>query len=79
MIELKTAAEISIMQENGKLLAQILFALCEQVQPGRTTQFFDDMAVLRRSMRRSTKRSYTGFPLQSEGSKREMCSRSILG
>ncbi len=44
MITLKTSAEISIMQENGQLLAQILAALCAEVEPGRTTQFFDDMA-----------------------------------
>jgi len=64
MIELKTPAEISIMQENGKLLAQILFALCEQVQPGRTTQFFDDMAetLIREADAVPSFKGYSGYP-----------------
>ena len=64
MIELKTPAEISIMQENGKLLAQILFALCEQVQPGRTTQFFDDMAeaLIREAGAIASFKGYSGYP-----------------
>jgi len=64
MILLKTPAEISVMQENGKLLAQILFALCEQVEPGRTTQFFDDMAeaLIREAGAVPSFKGYSGYP-----------------
>jgi methionyl aminopeptidase len=64
MISLKTPAEISIMQENGQLLAQILFALCEQVEPGRTTQFFDDMAerLIREAGAVPSFKGYSGYP-----------------
>jgi len=64
MILLKTPAEMSVMQENGKLLAQILFALCEQVEPGRTTQFFDDMAeaLIREAGAVPSFKGYSGYP-----------------
>lgn len=64
MISLKTPAEISVMQENGHLLAQILFALCEQVEPGRTTQFFDDMAedLIRKAGAVPSFKGYSGYP-----------------
>jgi methionyl aminopeptidase len=64
MISLKTSDEISVMRENGQLLAQILFALCEQVKPGRTTQFFDDMAeaLVRESGGVPSFKGYSGYP-----------------
>jgi len=64
MITLKTSAEISIMQENGQLLAQILAALCAEVQPGRTTQFFDDMAesLIRQAGAVPSFKGYSGYP-----------------
>jgi methionyl aminopeptidase len=44
MIPLKSRAEISIMRENGLLLAGILAELRREVQPGRSTAFFDRLA-----------------------------------
>ena len=64
MIELKTLAEISIMQENGKLLSQILISLCEQVKPGITTQFLDNMAetLIREAGAVPSFKGYSGYP-----------------
>ena len=52
------------MQENGQLLAQILAALCAEVQPGRTTQFFDDMAesLIRQAGAVPSFKGYSGYP-----------------
>lgn len=64
MIVLKTPAEISVMQENGKLLSQILSTLCEQVKPGRTTQFFDNLAesLIREAGAVPSFKGYSGYP-----------------
>jgi methionyl aminopeptidase len=64
MISLKTSDEISVMRENGRLLARILFALCEQVEPGRTTEYFDDMAeaLIRESGGVPSFKGYSGYP-----------------
>jgi len=64
MIALKTPAEISIMQENGLLLARILFAVCEEVQPGRSTLFFDEMAesLIREAGGVPSFKGYSGYP-----------------
>ncbi|MEW5826813.1 MAG: type I methionyl aminopeptidase [Candidatus Bipolaricaulota bacterium] len=44
MIVLKSVAEISAMRENGRLLAEILERLVEEVRPGRTTAWFNERA-----------------------------------
>ena len=64
MIALKTPAEISIMQENGRLLAQILSAVCKEVQPGRSTLFFDEMAetLIRDAGGVPSFKGYSGYP-----------------
>ena len=64
MIALKTPAEISIMQDNGRLLARILSALCEEVRPGRTTLFFDEMAesLIRDAGGMPSFKGYSGYP-----------------
>ncbi len=64
MIALKTPDEMSIMQENGRTLARILHLLCEQVEPGRTTQFFDDMAeaLIRDAGAIPSFKGYSGYP-----------------
>jgi len=64
MIALKTPAEIAIMQANGRLLAQILCALCDEVQPGRSTLFFDEMAesLIRDAGGVPSFKGYSGYP-----------------
>ncbi|MGD9676694.1 MAG: type I methionyl aminopeptidase [Candidatus Bipolaricaulia bacterium] len=44
MIPLKSPEELVVMRENGALLAGILSRLCESVQAGRTTAYFDRLA-----------------------------------
>jgi len=44
MIVLKTAEELDVMRENGRILAGILRRLVEEVRPGRSTEFFDTLA-----------------------------------
>lgn len=64
MIVLKTKAEISIMQKNGRLLAQILSAVCDQVRPGRSTLFLDEMAetLIRDANAVPSFKGYSGYP-----------------
>jgi methionyl aminopeptidase len=64
MIALKTPAEISIMQENGRILARILSAVCEEIQPGRSTLFFDEMAesLIRETGGVPSFKGYSGYP-----------------
>ncbi|MBE0636735.1 type I methionyl aminopeptidase [Candidatus Bipolaricaulota bacterium] len=64
MIALKTPAEIAIMRENGRILAQILDKLCEKVRPGRTTQFFDNLAemLIREAGAVPSFKGYSGYP-----------------
>lgn len=45
MVTKKTAEEIAILHEGGKLLAQILKNLCEYVEPGITTEDINDRAL----------------------------------
>lgn len=44
MIRLKSAKEIEILREGGKILARILRELSEQVKPGVTSREIDEMA-----------------------------------
>ena len=47
MIPLKSSVELSIMRENGPLLAGILAELCREVRPGQPTAFFNELAAAR--------------------------------
>jgi len=64
MIALKTPAEVSIMQENGCLLARILSAVCGEIRPGRSTLFFDEMAesLIREAGGVPSFKGYSGYP-----------------
>jgi len=64
MIALRTPTEISIMQENGGLLARILSTVCEEIQPGRSTLFFDEMAesLIRETRGVPSFKGYSGYP-----------------
>jgi len=64
MIPLKTNAEMEIMRENGGLLARILSSLCQQVEPGRSTLFFDDLAeeMIRDEGAVPSFKGYSGYP-----------------
>lgn len=64
MIVLKTADEIGILQDNGRLLGDILGRLCDHVLPGRTTQFFDEMAeeMIRACGGVPSFKGYEGYP-----------------
>jgi len=44
MIALKTQTQIDIMVENGRLLARILDALCDEIRPGQSTEYYDRLA-----------------------------------
>jgi len=64
MIFLKTPAEIEIMRENGRLLVQILQKLCEEIRPGRSTQFYDRLAeeMMNEAGARPSFKGYRGYP-----------------
>ena len=64
MIPLKTNAEMEIMRENGGLLARILSSLCRQVEPGRSTLFFDQLAeeMIRDEGAVPSFKGYSGYP-----------------
>jgi len=47
MIALKSPSELSILRENGRLLAEILGELCEEAVSGRTTAHLDRLAEQR--------------------------------
>ena len=44
MIYIKTEEEIEIMKQDGRILAEILKKLLEQVKPGITTQTLEEIA-----------------------------------
>ncbi|MFC2105075.1 type I methionyl aminopeptidase [Candidatus Bipolaricaulota bacterium] len=64
MIALKTPAELSVMQENGAVLARILSAVCAEVHVGRSTLFFDEMAesLIREAGGEPSFKGYHGYP-----------------
>ncbi len=64
MIIIKTPEEIQIMEENGKLLAQIIKEVAGKVRPGVTTQYLDKAAedlILKYGGKPNFK-GYQGFP-----------------
>ncbi len=64
MIVLKTPIEISIMQENGRMLSKILANVSSFVAPGRSTLFFDEMAesMIRECGGVPSFKGYSGYP-----------------
>ena len=64
MINVKTAKEIDIMAEGGKILANILQDLARAVKPGITTQSLDKLAqeLLFKFGARSSFLNYRGYP-----------------
>jgi methionyl aminopeptidase len=64
MIALKTPAEIAVMRENGRVLSEILEQLCQVVEPGRSTLFFDEMAerLIRECGGVPSFKGYSGYP-----------------
>ncbi len=64
MIPLKSAADIAVMRENGGALAEILWTLCREVRPGRTTAYYDRLAeeLIRDRGGRAAFKGYQGYP-----------------
>jgi methionyl aminopeptidase len=64
MIPLKNRTELSVMRENGELLAEILEELCREVRPGRDTAFFNRLAAdrIRECGGESAFDRFAGFP-----------------
>ncbi|MFC2079722.1 M24 family metallopeptidase, partial [Candidatus Bipolaricaulota bacterium] len=52
------------MQENGRALARILAAVCDEIQSGRSTLFFDEMAesLIREAGGVPSFKGYSGYP-----------------
>ena len=64
MIPLKSAEDLAIMRENGSLMARILRALCDEVKPGRSTAYFDEVAeaMIRDVGAVPSFKGYSGYP-----------------
>ncbi len=64
MIALKSPTEVSVLRENGQTLSRILTALCREVQPGRPTLYFDEMAesLIREAGGIPSFKGYHGYP-----------------
>jgi methionyl aminopeptidase len=64
MIEIKSPAEIAVMREAGRLVANILQELVKETAPGVTTKYLDELAE-RRCRENGVKpafKGYGGFP-----------------
>ena len=64
MIPLKSTEDLAIMRENGSLMARILHALCDEVKPGRSTAYFDELAeaMIRDVGAVPSFKGYSGYP-----------------
>lgn len=64
MIPLKSAPDIAVMRENGGALGVILWALCREIRPGRTTAHYDRLAeeLIRDCDGRPAFKGYQGYP-----------------
>ena len=64
MISIKTAEEIKIMVEGGKILARIMKELEKKVRPGITTKELDRLAedLILKSGGKCSFKGYEGFP-----------------
>ncbi len=63
-IFLKSAAEIEVMREANRIVAEILDMLGREVEPGRQTMFFEELAVSQceKNNVRPAFKGYKGFP-----------------
>lgn len=63
-IEIKTEKEIAVMRQAGRIVAEILKILSEQIRPGMKTKELDDIAVkeLKRLGAESSFKGYHGYP-----------------
>jgi methionyl aminopeptidase len=64
MIVLKASSEIETMRENGKILAAVLQAVCEEVRPGQNTAYLDRLAerLIRKAGAEPALKGYRGYP-----------------
>lgn len=64
MIVLKTSSEIETMRENGKILAAVLQAVCDEVSPGQNTAYLDQLAerLIRKAGAEPALKGYRGYP-----------------
>ena len=64
MIPLKSASDIAVLCENGAVLAGILEAICREIQPGRTTAYYDRLAegLIRDCGGKPSFKGYQGYP-----------------
>jgi len=64
MVPLKTEEELEVMRENGRILAEVLHALCSEVKPGKDTLFFDRLAeeMIKESGGEPAFKVFAGFP-----------------
>ena len=63
-IELKSEQEIAVMRQAGKIVAEILRTLTQQMKPGMNTKELDTIAVreLKRMGAESSFKGYRGYP-----------------
>jgi methionyl aminopeptidase len=64
MVKIKTPQEIRIMAEGGRILAQVVKELSNQVKPGITTKELDELAeeLILKSGAKCSFKGYEGFP-----------------
>lgn len=82
MIHLKTAAQIEIMRENGRLLARIIRECGESIEPGKTTTGDIDRLAAQRIAEAGATASffnYRGYPASSCISVNEVVIHGIPG
>ena len=64
IIEIKSAEEIAIMRQSGRIVAEILNILAEQIKPGMKTKDIDIIAMreLKKRGAESSFKGYRGYP-----------------
>jgi methionyl aminopeptidase len=64
MIVLKSASEIAVMRENGRILASVLDKICREVFPGQTTAYLDHLAekLICHAGAQPALKGYRGYP-----------------
>jgi methionyl aminopeptidase len=64
IIEIKSAEEIAIMRQSGRIVAEILKIIAEQIKPGMKTKDIDIIAMreLKKRSAESSFKGYRGYP-----------------
>ena len=64
MTIIKSAEEIEIMRQAGKIVAEVLMKLKEEIKPGITTQLLDTIAAgeLKKKGAKASFKGYRGYP-----------------